>query len=106
MVDEQHLSSINKCCCLQVSAEANQMVKRKGPNVHRQHLGEEIENPATYGVRVGVLYCSLCDLALQCGTLLAAIRENSPEIQTFCCRRDRGQARGARMRLKKLNTRR
>ena len=32
------------------------MVKRKEANVHQQSLGDEIENPATYGVRVGAIF--------------------------------------------------
>ena len=28
------------------------MVKRKKPNIHQQSLGDELENPKTYGVRV------------------------------------------------------
>ncbi len=32
------------------------MVKRKEANVHQQSLGDKIENPATYGVRVGATF--------------------------------------------------
>ena len=28
------------------------MVKRKKPNTHQQSLGDELESPETYGVRV------------------------------------------------------
>ena len=31
------------------------MVKRKKPNTHNQALGDELENPATHGVRVRLL---------------------------------------------------
>ena len=30
------------------------MVKRKKPNTHQQSLGDELESPETYGVRVRV----------------------------------------------------
>ena len=31
------------------------MVKRKKPNTHQQSLGDELERPETYGVRVRVV---------------------------------------------------
>ena len=47
------------------------MVKRKKPNTHQQSLGDELESPETYGVRVrslslmmnGSLFCSAIQLS-------------------------------------------
>jgi len=37
--------------CKLASPLQSSMVKRKKPNTHQQSLGDELENPATYGVR-------------------------------------------------------
>lgn len=43
---------ISRQCFFTIVHRASQMVKRKEANAHKQNLGDEIENPATQGVRV------------------------------------------------------